>query len=96
MNTWIAILKSEITSNLLFKNRGGNGEVVASAISSDEKKAIMESFLLQDCDVHTISQGCADWLLLPQFIVTGTSAGRLLLLDYSTSSMLGINAAQEI
>ena len=96
VETWIAVPKSKLTSNLLFDNRSEGGMVVASVISSHEKKAFMESFLLQNCNVKTIGQRCADWFLLRQFRVTGTSAGQLLLLDSSTTEMLGINTAEEI
>ena len=40
VDTWIAVQKSETTSNFLFDNRSEDGEVVASAISSDEKRPL--------------------------------------------------------
>ena len=46
--------------------------------------------------MKTIGQRCADWFLLRQFRATGTSAGQQLLLDSSTTEMLGINATEEI
>ena len=96
VDTWLAVPKSETTSHLLFNDRSEHGEVEASAISSDEKKASIESFLLQHCNVKTIGQRCADWFLLRQFRVTGTSAGQLLLSDSSITEQLGISSAEEI
>ena len=94
VDKWLAVPKSEINSHLPFNNRSEHGEVEASTISSDEKNAFIESFLLRHCNVKTIGQRCADWFLLRQFRITGTSAGQLLRSDPSTTELLGINSAE--
>lgn len=90
IGTWIAVPKSETTSNLLFSNRDDNGEVVAADLASDLDKCTMGHYLLQRCNVKTIAQRCADWFLLRQFRVTGTSAGELLMDDSAVLETLGI------
>jgi hypothetical protein len=81
LKTWIAVPRTDPIVHMHFSKRDDNGRIVTTSQISSTNKDVVERLLLQRCSVLTIGQRCADWFILRQFRVTGTSAGDILLAD---------------
>lgn len=89
METWIAVPRTAPVAHMLFSKRDDNGCVVIPSPESTKDKDVIELRLLERCTVLTIGQRCADWFILRQFRITGTSAGKILLSNSAVRDAMG-------
>ena len=90
METWIAVPKTEPFVHLLFSVKDEAGRVLCPAADSTLDKEIVERPTLQNCTVLTVGHRCADWFVLRQFRVTGTTAGKLITKDDRFRRAIGL------
>ena len=90
METWIAVPKTEQFVHLLFSVKDEAGRVICQAADSTLDKDIVERAFLQNCTILTVGQRCADWFVLRQFRVTGTTAGKLITKDDRFRRAIGL------
>ncbi|CDF37457.1 unnamed protein product [Chondrus crispus] len=94
IETWVAVPRTEPVSHMLFSNRDDEGLIVTPSPSSSSDKDMVEHLLLQRCSVLAVGQRCADWFVLRQFRLTGTSAGTILLTDSTVRECVGLPQRQ--
>ena len=76
LEAWIAVPSKSALGQKLCSKRSDANRIVVPAIDSLHPRDVLERHLLSECTVLTINQHCADWFVLRQFRVTGTSAGK--------------------
>lgn len=79
---------------MLFSNRDDEGLIVTPSPSYSSDKDMVEHLLLQRCSIIAVGQRCADWFVLRQFRLTGTSAGTIFIADSTVRECVGLPQRQ--
>ena len=89
IETWIAVPQSAPSFHKLFSKRKDDGGILEPPIISPDQKDEIERRILAKCVVLTVGQRCADWFVLRQFRITGTTAGKILCDDEDVRQLMG-------
>lgn len=90
LETWIAVPRNSTLSNKLFQKRNDDGKFMIPAVECTDMRDVIERHILNHCAVLTVDQRCADWFVLRQFRVTGTSAGKILCANANIRGLVGM------
>ncbi|PXF43106.1 hypothetical protein BWQ96_07140 [Gracilariopsis chorda] len=91
LESWIAVPKCTRMFGTLFSKRDNTGRLTIPPNDSTEFQDVIERHILDHCSVLTLDQRCADWFVLRQFRVTGTSAGKILHANDAFREMVGLS-----
>ncbi|PXF43989.1 hypothetical protein BWQ96_06222 [Gracilariopsis chorda] len=91
LESWIAVPKCTRMIGTLFSKRDNTGRLTIPPNDSTEFQDVIERHILDHCSVLTLDQRCADWFVLRQFRVTGTSAGKILHANDAFREMVGLS-----
>eukprot|EP00737_Agarophyton_chilense_P004797 gb/GEZJ01006395.1/.p1 GENE.gb/GEZJ01006395.1/~~gb/GEZJ01006395.1/.p1 ORF type:complete len:425 (-),score=36.09 gb/GEZJ01006395.1/:504-1778(-) len=87
---WIAVPRSQSNRKFLFSKRTNDGKLVIPQSDATDDRDTVELHCHAHCRILTVGQRCADWFILRQFRITGTTAGATLLADANFRSDLNL------